>query len=146
MILICAQDIVCLCLTNGRLALPGGAVDARDLLLAPGQALFQAARREVAEETGIDIEGCDVQFTGLYVGGYPTHVLGMLRADLSNIDIAQAISTFRPADALDQVESIELRSLSELVEAMSDLPLVMRAALRSLRHRDGNQPAWTITA
>lgn len=141
-ILSCANGIICLRLNNGRIALPGGAVDAQDLADAPGQALVHAAGREVAEETGIDLQGRAVQLTGLYVGGYPTHILAMPWADLS--DAEGIINGFRPDDALDQVQSIELRPLDDLTGTMSDLPLVMRAALRSLRHWQGAEPAWAI--
>ncbi|WP_129794013.1 hypothetical protein [Sphingosinicella sp. CPCC 101087] len=111
---------------------------------ASSQALVHAVRREVAEETGINLEGRHIQLTGLYVGGYPTHLLAMLWADLSDGGIERTISAFKPGDALDQVQSIELRSLRDLIETMADLPLVMRAALRSLRHWGGDEPAWTI--
>jgi 8-oxo-dGTP pyrophosphatase MutT (NUDIX family) len=143
-VLSCREGIVCLRLKSGRIALPGGAVDAEDPTRAPGQALVHAASREVAEETGIHLQGHPVQVTGLYVGGYPTHILAMLCADLRTTDIEQTISTFRPSDSLDHVRSIELHPLRDLVGSMADLPLVLRAALRSFRHWRGDEPAWTI--
>lgn len=143
-ILACRAEIVCLRLKSGRIALPGGAVDAQDLAHSPDRALVQAASREVAEETGVGLEGYPAQFTGLYVGGYPTHILAMLYIDVSDADIERTVKTFRPSDALDQVRSIELKPLDDLVGTIANLPLVLRAALRSLRHWRGDEPAWTI--
>jgi hypothetical protein len=34
------------------------------------------------------------KFTGLYVGGYPAHMLAMLYADLGDADIKPAIDAF----------------------------------------------------
>jgi 8-oxo-dGTP pyrophosphatase MutT (NUDIX family) len=143
-ILSSSEGVVCLRLQDGRIALPGGAVDAADLRDSPGDALLRAATREVAEETGLDIRGCQIDVTGLYVGGYPTHVLAMLSVDLEDADIGRAIHDFLPEDAMDRVESIEARPLPELLDTMWDLPLVVRAALQSLRHRQGHELAWTI--
>lgn len=143
-ILSSSEGVVCLRLQDWRIALPGGAVDAVDLRDAPGDALLRAATREVTEETDLDIPGRQIDVTGLYVGVYPTHVLAMLSVDLGDADIGRAIHNFRPEDAMDRVESIEARPLPELLDAMGDLPLVVRAALRSLRHRQGDELAWTI--
>lgn len=143
-ILSCRTGVLCLRLHSGRIALPGGAADSQDLIHRPNHALVQAASREVAEETGINLEGLSVQVTGLYVGGYPTHLMAMLFVDLGDTDIEQTIRTFRPDDALDQVRALELKPLGELVETITGLPLVMRAALASLRHYRGDEPAWTI--
>lgn len=144
-ILSCPKGIVCLRLESGRFALPGGAVDAGDLAGTAGQALDHAVGREVAEETGIRLRGHPLQITGLYIGGYPTHILTMFFVELSEPDIERTISTFHPDDALDQVRSIELQPLDDLMAKMVDLPLVMRAALRSLRHWRGEESAW-VTA
>lgn len=124
----------------GRVAvisLPGA------LPIEGGDAVVRGVVREVAEETGIDLVGHPIEATGIYIGGYPTHVLVMLSADLRG-DVGQAICAFSPVDAHDQVHSIELHTFSNLLDQTWELPLVVRAALQSLLHRRGAEPAWTI--
>lgn len=137
---------ICLRLEDERLALPGGAVDAADLRDASGNAIAHAAAREIAEETGINISGRPIEVTGLYVGGYPTHLIALLAIDLGGSEAGRAIGDFSPADPLDGVRSVELTPLAELMGRLDGLPLAFRAALRSLRHRRGEDMAWTISA
>ncbi len=142
-VLVAEDGVVCLRLQNGRIALPGGAVDAADLRRGCGDAVVRGLVREVAEETGIDLVGHPIEATGIYIGGYPTHILVMLSADLRG-EVGQAICAFSPVDAHDQVHSIELHTFSNLLDQTWELPLVVRAALQSLLHRRGAEPAWTI--
>lgn len=144
-ILTAEEGVVCLRLQDGSIALPGGAVDADDLISADIGAVLHGAEREVREETGIELNGQRAELTGLYVGGYPTHLIAMLAADVRGRDIGRMIRTFSPRDAMDRVRSIEVVPLAELLAAMQELPLVVRAALRSLLHRQGVEPAWTIS-
>ena len=145
-ILTADEGVICLRLDDGRLGLPGGAVDSEDLANGAEAALVRAAEREVAEETGLALAGRPVEVTGLYVGGFPTHLLVMLTADLRGTCAAQSIRAFSPVDPFDRVRAIELHPLGELLRTLEDLPLAMRVALKSLRHREGGESAWSIPA
>ncbi len=142
-VLLCGDDLVLLRLQDSRLALPGGAVDAADLHEAGGDALRHAISREVLEETGLDLADADWDITGLYVGGVPTHLIVLLATEIPSASRA-ALEAFSPADRHDRIRAVELLPLAGLVEKMDGLPLVVRAALRSLMHARGKRPAWFI--
>jgi len=144
-ILLSGEDVIVLRLRNGRLALPGGAVETHDLGEASCGALQHAISREVMEETGIDLAGAGLEITGLYVGGYPTHLIAFFLADVPS-DARQAIETFSPVDDHEGIRSVEWMPLSQLVGDMQEASLVVRAATRSLLHHRGAQPAWIIDA
>lgn len=142
-LLLSDDDVVFLRLQNGRMALPGGAVDAKDLAVAGCDALQHGLSREVVEETGIEIAKDGLAATGLYVGGFPTHLIAMFLAEVP-VEARKALESFSPADDHDRVRSVGLRPLSRLIAEMRELPLVMRAAVRSLLHYKEERPASII--
>jgi 8-oxo-dGTP pyrophosphatase MutT (NUDIX family) len=136
-ILLSGDEVICLRLENGRIALPGGAVDAEDLAPGATDALRRAAIREVQEETGIDLSSLALTVTGIYVGGYPTHILVMIVSDLGPTDIGGKLAKFKPTDRFDRVRRVEAVPFSYLVKEISNVPFVVRAALQSLHHWQG---------
>ena len=80
---------------------------------------------------------------GLYVGGFPTHLLVLAAAELESCDLEAANAAAR-ADPGEAIAGVELVALAALEARIGTLPLVLRAALRSLQHRRGRGAFETI--
>lgn len=143
-LLLSRGNLVCLRLDDGRTSLPGGAVDGDDLLHHAQDALLGAVRREVFEETGIRLEGQRLDVTGLYVGGYPTHIIAMVAADLGDVDVEASLAGFAPVDSYDRVRRVELIALSQVLEQLEEMPLIFRSAVKSYLHWRGEGAFETI--
>ncbi|WP_241127988.1 NUDIX domain-containing protein [Novosphingobium terrae] len=122
--------IVCVRRRNGRLAIPGGAVDRGDLNEASDGAIARALHREVSEETGLSLDHVDLNVTGIHVGGYPTHIMIMTEGRLNKLESdSELITKYKPVD--EDVNSIELLPASVVTSSMDEYPLIFQIALKS---------------
>lgn len=141
-LMVAGEQALMLLLDDGKLSVPGGAVDWRDyaetVQAGAGQhVLASAVLREIREETGLDLGLPDVVVTGVYVGATPLHlaVMALIRCGQPPEEWMRACRGERP-DSREGIRGLRMVRLKDLMQRPQGLSLAARTSLRPLVDRD----------
>lgn len=137
-LIVAGGDAVALVLDDGRLSVPGGAVDLDDMRRvrrrsAAPRVLARAILREVREETGLDLAASTIVVTGVYVGATPPHVAVMTLIECADLSLAfrQRPPNWR-VDPRERIHGVRLVRLTDLAANPARLSLAARTAVGSM--------------